>query len=132
MVQFGAHAATDITGFGILGHAYEMATAAGVTITIVAGSLPVLPQAIELLAEGMIPGGANDNRKYVEPHVRIESSVDKRLEPLLFDPQTSGGLFIAIAPERAAEFEKALRAAGIASTPVGTAQAFSERAIRVI
>jgi len=132
MVKFGAHAATDITGFGLLGHAYEMATASGVTIKITAGSLPILPQAVELAAEGMIPGGANDNRSYIQPHVRIEATVDKKLVPLLFDPQTSGGLFIAIALERAAEFRKALAEAGLPSEPVGTVIPCSESPLRVI
>ena len=131
MVRFGAHAATDITGFGLLGHAYEMAVASGVTIRIAAGALPLLPQAVELAAEGMIPGGAQDNREYVQPHVRIEGSVDKKLEPLLFDPQTSGGLLIAIASERAAEFEKALMALELPSKPVGWVEVLSDVSIVV-
>lgn len=125
MVKFGAHAATDITGFGLLGHAYEMAAASGVTISITASSLPLLPQAVELAAAGMNPGGANDNRDFVKPYARIKSSVEKRLEPLLFDPQTSGGLLIAIPAENAGEFEKALKAAELTSRPVG---AVTERA----
>lgn len=123
MVRFGAHAATDITGFGLLGHAYEMASASGVTIRISASTLPLLPQAVELAADGMIPGGAKDNREFVEPHVRIEDSVDRKLEPLLFDPQTSGGLFIAITAEKAEEFEQALATLGLPSKPIGRVEA---------
>lgn len=131
MVRFGAHAATDITGFGLLGHAYEMASASGVTIRISAGTLPLLPQAVELAAEGMIPGGAKDNREFVEPHVRIEDSVDRKLEPLLFDPQTSGGLFIAITAEKAEEFEQALATLGLTSKPIGRAEVLSDVSIIV-
>ena len=132
MVQFGAHAATDITGFGLMGHAYEMATASGVTLSLTAAALPLLPQAVELAAEGMNPGGAKDNRDFVQPHVRIESSVDQKLEPLLFDPQTSGGLLIAIALESAAEFEKALAASGLPSRPVGRVDSPSGQLLRVV
>ena len=80
----------------------------------------------------MIPGGASDNREFVQPHVRIETSVDKKLEPLLFDPQTSGGLFIAIAPQKAGEFEKALANAGLPSKPIGAVEAASKTLLVVV
>lgn len=131
MVRFGAHAATDITGFGLLGHAHEMASASGVTIRINAACLPLLPQAVELAAAGMNPGGANDNREFIKPHALIEASVDRMLDPLLYDPQTSGGLFIAIAPDRVDEFEKALTAAGLPSKPVGRVETRSQSCLIV-
>jgi selenide,water dikinase len=119
MVRYSAHAATDITGFGLLGHAYEMATASEVAIRIFSKSLPLLPQALEMAAKGMIPGGANDNRDYLTGHVRLAGSIDKNLEHVLFDPQTSGGLFIAIPPQYADEFQRELRRNDLPDQPVG-------------
>lgn len=119
MVKFGAHAATDITGYGLLGHAFEMATGSGISIRIYADKLPLLPNAVELAGAGMIPGGANDNREYLEPHVKIRSGLDKNLEHVLFDPQTSGGLLIAMPHDKAAEFQCALKAVNLPSAIIG-------------
>ncbi len=119
MVQFGAHAATDITGYGLLGHAFEMASASGVSIRIFADRLPLLPRAMELAGAGMIPGGAGDNREYIEPHVKIRAGLDKNLEHVLFDPQTSGGLLIAISLDKAAEFQSALKDANLPAEIIG-------------
>ncbi len=104
MIKHGAHAATDITGYGLLGHAYEMASGSEVTIRLIAKSLPLLPDVLELAGLGMIPGGANDNRAYLEPYVMVASTIDKRLDAVLYDPQTSGGLFIAIPESNADAF----------------------------
>ncbi len=109
MVRFGAHAATDVTGFGLLGHAYEMACGSHVSIRLFAGALPLLPEVTRLAGEGVNPGGASDNRAYLQEHVSIPAGLDKNLEHVLYDPQTSGGLLIAIAPDRAADFQIALR-----------------------
>ncbi len=109
MVAAEAHAATDITGFGLLGHAYEVAAGSDVTIRLYAERLPLMPEALRLAAQGMIPGGANANREYLERKVTVASTVDKNLEHVLYDPQTSGGLFIAIPRERVARFEEELK-----------------------
>jgi selenide,water dikinase len=119
MVQFGAHAATDITGFGLLGHAYEMACGSEVSIRLIAGALPLIPEAVRLAGEGVNPGGASDNRSYLQEHVSIVSGIDKNLECLLYDPQTSGGLLIAIAADRAGDFQIALKEHGLPDTIVG-------------
>ncbi len=119
MVTFGAHAATDITGYGLLGHAYEMAAASGVSIRIFSKTLPLLPQALELAGQKMIPGGANDNREFLAGHVKVTGSIDSNLEVVLFDPQTSGGLFIAIPPQRADEFQQELKRLHLPDQPVG-------------
>ncbi len=108
MIKHNAHSATDITGYGLLGHAFEMAAASGVSIRIFSSLLPLLPEALELAAAGMIPGGANANREFLEDKYTIVDSIDKNLEHVLFDPQTSGGLFIAIAEDDAGEFEQSL------------------------
>ena len=122
MVRFGAHAATDITGFGLLGHAHEMAAASGVTIEIFTTALPILPEALRLAGEGMNPGGAADNRAFLAGLVTTEGKLDKNLEQLLYDPQTSGGLFIALPPERTEEFRSALRSQGLPDKVIGRVQ----------
>jgi selenide, water dikinase len=119
MVKYSAHSATDITGYGLLGHALEMASGSGVSIRIFADDLPLFPEVLELAEAGMIPSGANDNREWVTPHVKIRAGLDKNLEHLLFDPQTSGGLFIAIPAEQAGAFQAALIANGLPSAIVG-------------
>lgn len=106
MLRHHVHAATDITGFGLLGHACEMAAASDITIKIYSKQLPLLDDALILAEAGMIPGGANDNRSYFGEKVLIKNSLDPNLVKVLFDPQTSGGLFIAIPPDRITAFEK--------------------------
>lgn len=119
MVRHKAHAATDITGFGLLGHAYEMAAASEVSMRIRSQKAPLLDRAKELADEGMIPDGANDNREYLEDKVYISEGVDKSIEKVLFDPQTSGGLFIAISANRADKFEEEMRKNNIFCRLVG-------------
>jgi selenide,water dikinase len=92
------HGCTDVTGFGLLGHAREMALASGVTIEIEAEALPLLDGALEYAERGAIPGGAKNNREFVESCVGYERTIGAALDALLYDPQTSGGLLIA-APE---------------------------------
>ena len=94
-----AHGCTDITGFGLLGHAREMALASGVTLEIDAAALEFLPGALEYSAAGARPGGLNNNREFASCAVRIEGAIDDALEALLYDPQTSGGLLLAQAPD---------------------------------
>ena len=110
MLAAGVHAATDITGFGLLAHAYEMAAGSGVTLRIFAGQVPLMPEAARLASEGMIPGGANANRDYMTGKVQIADSIDKNVEHTLFDPQTSGGLLVAIPADKAQRFEKEIAA----------------------
>lgn len=119
MIRHGAHAATDITGYGLLGHAFEMADASGVGFEIFADKLPVLWEAVDLAGQGMNPGGASDNRDFLEGRVKIDPGLDKNLEQVLFDPQTSGGLFISLAPEIAEAFSTALQEAGLPSKVIG-------------
>ena len=119
MLQHEVHAATDVTGFGLLGHAMEMAEASGVSIRIYAGALPILPEAERLAGEGVNPGGANDNRTWLQSRVAVAPDVRKALEQVLYDPQTSGGLLIAIPPHLAGAFARALSQADLPNTVVG-------------
>jgi selenide,water dikinase len=102
MQEFGVKGATDVTGFALLGHAWEMACASKVTIEIDATAVPLLDGALELASQGMLTSGDKTNREYIGADVEIASSVDENLVRLLFDPQTAGGMLIAI-PESNAE-----------------------------
>ena len=97
---FAPHAVTDVTGFGLLGHAYEMASRSGVLIELDAAALPALPSALGLAADGVRTGGDRRNRDYAGPHV--ESTADETSEALAFDPQTAGGLLISLPVDKVA------------------------------
>lgn len=100
-MQVGVHACTDITGFGLLGHAFEMADGSNTTIEIWADLLPIIKECIELAKDGIIPAGAYNNRKHLEGKVAFKSKPVQYLEDIMFDPQTSGGLLFAVPEEKA-------------------------------
>jgi selenide,water dikinase len=112
MVELGATGATDITGFGLLGHAYEVAEASGVTLRIHPESVPILPGVSGLAAAGYCSGGVRKNRSYAASHVSCDGMKDPLLEDLLFDAETSGGLLIALPGEQARELVERLKARG--------------------
>jgi selenide,water dikinase len=101
MQKFEVKGATDVTGFALLGHAWEMACASKVTVEIDAGAVPLLDGAFELASAGMLTSGNKTNREYVGADVEIGPSVDENILRLLFDPQTAGGMLISIAEEKA-------------------------------
>jgi selenide,water dikinase len=109
MTEAGAHAATDVTGFALLGHAWEMARASGVTFEIDSGSVPLIRGALELAAAGMLTSGDKSNRRYVGEDVTLGEGVRPELASLLFDPQTAGGLLISVAAESAPDLLASLR-----------------------
>jgi selenide,water dikinase len=109
MSEAGAHAATDVTGFALMGHAWEMARASGVTFEIDSASVPVIPGALELSAAGLLTSGDKSNRRYVGEDVHVAEGVSRELNSLLFDPQTAGGLLISVEEARAAELLSSLR-----------------------
>ncbi|MDQ3584602.1 MAG: selenide, water dikinase SelD, partial [Acidobacteriota bacterium] len=111
MSEAGAHAATDVTGFALLGHAWEMARASGVTIEIEAARVPQIPGALELAAQGLLTSGDKSNRRYVGADIQISNHISQPLASLLFDPQTAGGLLIALEEARADELLARLREA---------------------
>jgi selenide,water dikinase len=104
MIEAGANACTDITGFGLLGHAYEMAKASGVTMTIESERVPLLPDVIDLIRQKMLTRGDRNNRQYVGETVRISERVTGEMQSAMFDPQTAGGLLISLAPAAAEKF----------------------------
>jgi selenide, water dikinase len=99
------HAVTDVTGFGLLGHGYEIAVRSAVCIELDANALPALPGALELAASGIRTGGDRRNRDYVGDALTVEGATEAQLA-LALDPQTAGGLLVALPPERAAAVER--------------------------
>jgi len=114
---FGPNAVTDVTGFGLLGHAYEMASRSGVRLELDAAALPALPSALELSLEGVRTGGDRRNREYAGPHV--ESTATQAAELLAFDPQTSGGLLVSLPSDKGAVLAAAFTGAGLDLFRVG-------------
>jgi selenide,water dikinase len=108
MLAFDVHGCTDVTGFGMIGHAREMAIASGVTIEIAAARLSFLPGALEYARAGAIPGGLKNNRDFASCAVEMDSEIPREIEELLYDPQTSGGLLISLPEADAAALESAL------------------------
>jgi len=113
--EFEVRGGTDITGFGLLGHAYEIASASGVGLRFSYGKIPILAGARRYAQEWIFPGGSTDNRAFFSSHVKFDPQIDEPSQMLLFDAQTSGGLLLSVAPEnlepmlaRAAETEETL------------------------
>jgi selenide,water dikinase len=117
-----AHACTDVTGFGLVGHASEVAAASGVTLRIEARAVPILTGVRELAA-GNRPGGLASNLEYFEKEVLAAADLDEDLHWLLYDPETSGGLLIVAAAEHAREVDEALVRAGVAAANIGSVAA---------
>ena len=101
MREFDVKGATDVTGFALLGHAWEMAKASRVTMEIDSNAVPLISGALELATAGMLTSGDKTNREYVGEDVEISNSVGKEMRSLLFDPQTAGGMLISIGANRA-------------------------------
>lgn len=102
MVQYDVHSCTDVTGFGLLGHSFEMAQGSGCTVHIQTDRVPYHEEALELASMGLIPAGAYRNREYAEAGVAVRSNISLALQDILYDPQTSGGLLFAL-PETEAQ-----------------------------
>ena len=101
MVQFSVHSCTDVTGFGLMGHSFEMAQGSYCTLHIQVDKVPYHAEALELAAMGLIPAGAYRNREYAQAGVAVRGKVSRAMEDILYDPQTSGGLLFAIPAEEA-------------------------------
>lgn len=128
MQRVGANACTDITGFGLLGHTYEMSRASKVTLEIEAKRVPLLPDVLELISQGMLTRGDKNNREYVGDTVEIADCISRELQSALYDPQTAGGLLISIDKAGAEELIKEIKEAVI----IGEVKPISDKLIRVI
>ncbi|MBS1251521.1 MAG: Selenide, water dikinase [Anaerolineales bacterium] len=119
MQAVGVHAATDITGYGLLGHGLEMAQNSGVGLRIRAADLPLLPGTREYAAAGHVPGGTSRNDEHVAPHIRDCVNLDETTRLILLDPQTSGGLLMAVAPDRTEALLAELEERGVTAWQIG-------------
>jgi selenide,water dikinase len=130
MKRFDAHACTDVTGFGLLGHTLEMAESSGVTVSLDVDRLPVLPRALELAEGGYLTGGGMANREFVKDKVSLSGSIPPAMEMLLFDPQTSGGLLVAVGADRTDAYVAEIRGRGVTeATVIGEVLPFDKKRI---
>jgi selenide,water dikinase len=120
---FEVHACTDVTGFGLLGHAYEMAHGSGARLVFVAERLPLLPGARRLAAGAYVTGGCRRNRDWLGDKVEISRALPADLVEVAWDPQTSGGLLVAVPAAQGPRIVEALAAAGVPVARVGTVEA---------
>jgi selenide,water dikinase len=124
MLPLAPHACTDVTGFGLIGHAREMALASGVTLEIEADRVEFLPGALEYSRQGALPGGLKNNREFAACAVELACALAPEVENLLYDPQTSGGLLISLSEEKAGQLPGAWR--------IGRVLPRREQAIRIV
>ncbi len=117
--ELGLKAATDVTGFGLGGHCLEMAGASGVTVALDTAALPVLPGVLELAGMGLVPEGSHANRAHCHKHVRTEPGVPPVLSDVAFDAQTSGGMLLAVPPDKVDQAVALLAESGDPAYPVG-------------
>jgi selenide, water dikinase len=129
-IPAAVHACTDITGFGLAGHACEVARASGCTLNVQLVALPLLDGALDLV-DANTPGGARTNREHFGDAVRLDPGLDERRVKLLYDPQTSGGLLVAIAPEALDTALQALARLGVRAHTIGTVAAASSHLLVV-
>jgi len=130
--RFAVHAMTDVTGFGLIGHAREIALASSVALRLHANRIPVLEGGLECVLAGHIPGGLKANREFAECVVGYEDGISEELKTILFDPQTAGGLLISVAPEDAPELTRALSAAGVPAVEIGEVLSATKPLIAVV
>ena len=128
--RFPVHSVTDVTGFGLLGHAWEMATASGVTLVFQATTIPVMEGAEDLAGQGMLPGGIESNRRYVGEGV-VWSGTTELHQQIMLDPQTSGGLLISLPEKEAENLSKELQEIGLLGERIGTVVELQDTHIRV-
>jgi selenide,water dikinase len=125
------HAMTDITGFGLIGHAREMALASDVSLVLHAGLVPLLQGAMECVRAGYIPGGLKANREFAECAVEYGKEVPDELKTMMFDPQTAGGLLVSVAAEAAQDLARRISSAGVLVTEIGEVVAHTKPLITV-
>jgi selenide,water dikinase len=117
--EFEVHGMTDVTGFGLIGHAREVARGSGVSLRIFASRVPLLEGALECVHRGYVPGGLKSNRSFAETCVEYGADVPEDIRTLLYDPQTAGGLLISVAPADCDHLVSKLRDAGVSAEEIG-------------
>ena len=129
--KFRVHSMTDVTGFGLIGHAREMALASNVALRLYSKDIPVLPGALECIRAGYVPGGLLANREFAECVVGYETEISDELKTLLFDPQTAGGLFVSIAEDDCQKLVFELQNAGVWALRIGNVTESRKPLIRI-
>ena len=129
--ETAVHALTDVTGFGLIGHAREMALASDVSLRLYASRIPLLEGALDCVRAGHIPGGLKANREFAECVVGYEGEIPEDIKTLLFDPQTAGGLLVAVKSEKSANLTRSLITAGVAAVEIGEVLARTKPLISV-
>jgi selenide,water dikinase len=133
MRNYPVHACSDITGYGLLGHGMEMASGSSVTLIFESTKLPLLPRARRLAEKGYLTGGCKRNREYLKDKIQIEKSLREGVVEVALDPQTSGGLLIALAERHAAKLVEELHANGVKSAArVGYATPLQKNWVRLV
>ena len=132
MMEVGANACTDVTGFGLVGHASEMAKGSGLTIELWSKAVPIIEAAIDFAKMGIIPSGAYSNMAFVKDDVSFAEDVPQHMQDLLVDPITSGGLLISLPEEKAHELVKKLEGVTICNKIIGRVTAKQDKAIVVL
>lgn len=125
------HAMTDVTGFGLIGHARELSLASNVALRFSSKDIPILPGALECIRAGYIPAGLNNNRDFAECVVGYEAGISAELKALLFDPQTAGGLLISIADDDCEKLVLELQTAGIPARHIGDVTESQKPLVRI-
>ncbi len=113
------HSLTDVTGFGLIGHAREMALASNVSLRFWMRQIPLIEGAVDCIRAGSIPGGLKNNRDFAECVVGYEQGIPEELKTILYDPQTAGGLLVAVAPENSLALIRDLKIAGVPAVEIG-------------
>jgi len=131
MMQAGVSACTDITGFGLIGHAAEMAQASGVCLAIDFDSLPLYARVMEMARQGLIPGGSHKNREHYLPQICNHADVSAEQLDILADPQTSGGLLMAVAPEKLQILLDEFKERGVSAWVIGSVDKGGSGMLRV-
>jgi selenide,water dikinase len=132
MNAVGAHACTDVTGFGLMGHARNVAVASGVTMRLRSSDAPLFPGALELSQRGVLSGGSKRGQKALADEVSVDAGVDEALRNLLFDAETSGGLLIVLAADKADALERELRERSLPVHAIGEVVASTGVAIELV
>jgi selenide,water dikinase len=131
MVAAGCRAATDVTGFGLMGHARNLGRASGVTLELEAARLPLFQRALEFAAQGVASGGSKRNREALADEVRVSPAVPEPLATVIFDAETSGGLLLALPATQAQRFQSECDRRGQFWAQIGQVAPPSDRWVRV-
>lgn len=131
MIEVGATACTDVTGFGLLGHMLEMAEASNVTLEFELSLIPIIEGVFDLAGMGVVPAGARENLKFLETKVNWKGNINDIYRDILADPQTAGGLLIAVDANRSTELIRGLHALGAEGYIIGQAHEFTGKYITV-